>query len=112
MDLQKQAQIIDSIHDTLNDLIGQRVKVRENQGRSRIVECEGTLTQVHPRLFVMDVARKRGVSDRKSFQYADILTGIVTLSQNGEPIFDKFIEEEEPQEFDFENLELGEKMLF
>ena len=39
MDLQKQAQIIDSIHDTLNDLIGQRVKVRENQGRSRIVEC-------------------------------------------------------------------------
>ena len=49
MDLQKQALIIDSIHDTLNALVGQRLGVRENMGRSKIVEGEGTLTQVHPR---------------------------------------------------------------
>ena len=95
MDLQKQAKIIDSIHDTLSDLIGQRLGVRENLGRSKIVEDEGTLTQVHPRLFIMEIDRKRGRTARKSFQYADILTGMVKLSQNGEPIFGQFVTEDE-----------------
>ena len=59
MDLAKQAQIVDSIHDTLHDFVGQRLKVRANMGRSKIVESEGTLMQVHPQLFIMEVDRKR-----------------------------------------------------
>ena len=91
MDLQKQALIIDSIHDTLNTLVGQRLSVRENMGRSKIVEGEGILTQVHPRLFIMEIDRKRGRTARKSFQFADVLTGMVKLSQNGQPIFGTFV---------------------
>ena len=53
MDLAKQAKIVDGIHDTLNDFVGQRLKVRANMGRSKIVESEGVLTQVHPQLFIM-----------------------------------------------------------
>ena len=34
MDLAKQAKIVDGIHDTLNDFVGQRLKVRANMGRS------------------------------------------------------------------------------
>ena len=60
MDLAKQAKIVDSIHDTLHDFVGQRLKVRANMGRSKIVENEGVLTQVHPQLFIMEVDRKRG----------------------------------------------------
>ena len=93
MDLAKQAQIVDSIHDTLNDFVGTRLKVRANMGRSKIVESEGVLTQVHPRLFIMEVDRKRGRTARQSYQYADVLTGTVELSQDGEPIFTSFIEE-------------------
>ena len=63
MDLAKQAKIVDSIHDTLHDFVGQRLKVRANMGRSKIVESEG------------------------------VLTGMVELSQNGEPLFEPFIEE-------------------
>ena len=59
MDLAKQAKIVDGIHDTLNDFVGQRLKVRANMGRSKIVESEGVLTQVHPQLFIMEVDRKR-----------------------------------------------------
>ena len=55
MDLAKQAKIVDGIHDTLNDFVGQRLKVRANMGRSKIVESEGVLTQVHPQLFIMEV---------------------------------------------------------
>ena len=93
MDLAKQARIIDSIHDTLKDFVGQRLKVRANMGRSKIVESEGVLMQVHPQLFIMEVDRKRGRTARQSYQYVDVLTGTVELSQNGEPLFGSFIEE-------------------
>ena len=91
MDLAKQAKIVDSIHDTLNDFVGQRLKVRANMGRSKIVECEGVLTQVHPQLFIMEVDRKRGRKARQSYQYVDVLTGMVELSQDGEPLFAPFV---------------------
>ncbi len=93
MDLAKQAKIVDSIHDTLDDFVGQRLRVRANMGRSKIVESEGVLTQVHPRLFVMEVDRKRGRKARQSYQYVDVLTGTVELSLNGEPLFAPFVEE-------------------
>lgn len=95
MDLAQQAGIVNSIHDTLHDFIGQRLKVRANMGRSKIIESEGVLTQVHPRLFIMELDRKRGRTARQSYQYADVLTGMVELSQNGEPIFEPFIIEPE-----------------
>ncbi len=97
MDLQKQAKIVDSIHDTLNDFVGSRIKVRANMGRSKIVESEGVLTQVHPRLFIMEVERKRGRKARQSYQYADVLTGMVELSRDGEPLFGSFIDESQPE---------------
>ena len=70
--------------------MGQRLKVRANMGRSKIVESEGVLTQVHPQLFIMEVDRKRGRTARQSYQYVDVLTGMVELSQNGEPLFEPF----------------------
>ena len=93
MDLAKQAKIVDGIHDTLNDFVGQRLKVRANMGRSKIVESEGVLTQVHPQLFIMEVDRKRGRTARQSYQYVDVLTGMVELSLNGEHLFAPFVDE-------------------
>ena len=95
MDLAQQAQLVDSIHDTLDGFVGQRLRVRANMGRSKIIESEGVLTQVHPRLFIMEMDRKRGRTARQSYQYVDVLTGTVELSQNGEPLFEPFIIEPE-----------------
>ncbi len=91
MDLAQQARLIDSIHDTLDDFVGQQIRVRANMGRSKIVESTGTLTQVHPRLFIMEMDRKRGRTARQSYQYVDVLTGTVELSHGGEPIFEPFV---------------------
>ena len=100
MDLEKQAQIIDSIHDTLSDFVGQKLRIKANMGRSKIVESEGVLMQVHPQLFIMEVQRKRGAKARQSYQYVDVLTGTVELSQNGEMLFEPFIDEiEESEEY-------------
>lgn len=95
MDLAQQAKLIDFIHDTLEGYLDQKLRVRANMGRSKIVESDGTLTQVHPRLFIMEMDRKRGRTARQSYQYVDVLTGTVELSQNGEPIFEPFVIEPE-----------------
>ena len=97
MDLAQQAKLVDSIHDTLADFVGQRLRVKANMGRSKIIESEGTLTQVHPRLFIMEIDRKRGRTARQSYQYVDVLTGTVELSQNGEPLFEPFVIEPETE---------------
>lgn len=95
MDIEQQAKIIDIIHDTLAEHVGERLRVRANMGRSKIVESEGTLTQVHPQLFILEVDRKRGRTSRQSYQYVDVLTGMVELSQGGSPLFDSFFEDED-----------------
>ena len=87
----------DEIKDRLRDLEGQRVKVRANMGRSRIVERAGTLVHVHPSLFVVEVEERRGRTARQSYQYVDILTGTVELFDidSGERLFDYVAEEQQ-----------------
>ena len=100
MELEQQANIVNSIHDTLDTFVGQRLRVRANMGRSKIIENEGTLVQVHPQLFIMEVDYKRGRKARQSYQYVDVLTGTGELSQNGESLFDPLLEalNEKPEE--------------
>lgn len=93
MDLARQATVVDQIRETLEQLVGQRLHVRANMGRSKIMESEGTLTQVHPQLFIMEVDRKRGRTVRQSYQYVDVLTGMVELSREGESLFQALIDE-------------------
>ena len=88
---------VDEIKDRLRDREGQRVMVRANMGRSRIVERAGTLVHVHPSLFVVEVEERRGRTARQSYQYVDILTGTVELFDidSGERLFDYVAEEQQ-----------------
>ena len=88
---------VDEIKDRLRDLEGQRIKVRANMGRSRIVERAGTLVHVHPSLVVVEVEERRGRTARQSYQYVDILTGTVELFDidSGERLFDYVAEEQQ-----------------
>ncbi len=94
MELAQQAALVNKIHDTLVTCTGKRLKVKANMGRSRIIECEGVLTQAHPQLFIMEVERKRGRIARQSYQYVDILTGTVELThiESDEPLFPALVE--------------------
>ncbi len=94
MDLANQAAVVTRIHDTLANQTGKRLKVKANMGRSKIIECEGVLTQAHPQLFIMEVERKRGRITRQSYQYVDILTGTVELMhvESDEPLFPVLVE--------------------
>ena len=77
---------VDDIHEKLTDMVGDRVKVKANMGRTRVVERMGT---VNPAVFIVEVDERRGRKSRQSYQYIDVLTGQVELfdPESGEHIF-------------------------
>ena len=77
---------VDDIHEKLTDMVGDRVKVKANMGRTRVVERMGTIKSVHP---AVEVDERRGRKSRQSYQYIDVLTGQVELfdPESGEHIF-------------------------
>ena len=80
---------VEDIHEKLTSMIGQRVKVRANMGRTRVVERMGTIKTVHPAVFIVEVDERRGRKSRQSYQYVDVLMGTVELfdPESGEHLF-------------------------
>ena len=89
MDVIRQAEVVGRIKTDLESLMGSRMKLRANMGRSKIMERECVLQETHPSLFVLTVQEKRERTARVSYSYVDILTGSVELSHpdSGESLF-------------------------
>ena len=92
MEQNKQVKMIEEIRTKLTGLVGTRVHVRFNMGRSKVTERDGILAQAHPQLFIVEVEERRGRKARQSYQYVDILTETVELSDpvTGERLFEPF----------------------
>lgn len=77
------------IQEKLASLVGERIKVKANMGRTRVIERMGAIKTVHPAVFTVEVEERRGRKSRQSYQYVDVLTGTVELfnPQTGEHIF-------------------------
>ena len=80
---------VDEIKDKLAQMVGERVKVKANMGRTRVIERMGTVKTVHPAVFIVEVNERRGRTSRQSYQYVDVLAGTVELfdPESGEHIF-------------------------
>ena len=89
MEMQRQVEVVSRIRTDLENMMGTRMRLRANMGRSKIVEREGVLEQTHPSLFVVKVEEKRERTARVSYSYVDILTGTVELThpESGENVF-------------------------
>jgi uncharacterized protein Veg len=89
MDMLRQVEVVSRIRTDLENMMGTRMRLRANMGRSKIVEREGVLEQTHPSLFVVKVEEKRERTARVSYSYVDILTGTVELThpESGENVF-------------------------
>lgn len=80
MAVNPQPDVVDKIKSDLRSLVGNKLKLRANMGRCKIIEREGILEETHPNLFVVNVHEKRGRNRRISYSYADVLTKTVELS--------------------------------
>ena len=85
---------IDAIREEISSLTGSKVFVKANLGRSRIIERTGELIESHPSLFVVEVEEGRGRKARQSYQYVDVLTNTVELSnpETGESLLESLRE--------------------
>ncbi len=81
---------VEDIHAKLADMLGARVRVKANMGRTRVIEKNGEVKSVHPAVFIVEVDERRGRKSRQSYQYIDVLTGQVELfdPETGEHIFE------------------------
>jgi len=73
----KQKVSIDSIRMKLDSHLGERIKVRANEGRKRISIKEGVLENTYPSIFVirLDDESRRAVT----WSYIDVLTDSVEI---------------------------------
>ena len=60
-------------------LKGRRVALKLNKGRNRIQRCKGVVVEVHPNVFVVEVAGE--IFDRISCSYVDMICGEVALTE-------------------------------
>ncbi len=76
------------IKHELSEYLGKQLKLSTVKSRGVLWECEGTLEEIYPNLFVLDV--EENDEPRKiSYSYADILTKTIKLvcCDTGESVF-------------------------
>ena len=66
---------IEKIKKDINNNVGNDVKVIHNEGRNKIYEYNGRITEVYNNIFIVDTD-----DSKKSFSYRDILTNNVKIS--------------------------------
>jgi uncharacterized protein Veg len=75
--------VLSGIREALDGFVGQRVLVKANRGRRKVVEREGTLERTYANHFVILLDEDKQYR-RISYSYADLLTDIVELSLCGQ----------------------------
>ena len=75
------------IRRSLEAHVGQKILLRANGGRRKMVERSGVLEETYPSVFIVKLVQKQNAFKRVSYSYADILTDAVQVSvcdDNGE----------------------------
>lgn len=75
--------LLAQIRQDLERYVGQRVVIKANKGRRRIVVREGTLERTYPSLFVVNLGPEQQ-NRRVSYTYSDVLTETVELTFLGD----------------------------
>lgn len=71
---------INSIKDTLAELVGENIIVTVEAGRRKTTIHEGKLADTYPSLFIVDLDDEGSESyERVSFSYADVLTDSIEV---------------------------------
>ncbi|MDX9872702.1 MAG: Veg family protein [Clostridia bacterium] len=72
-------KVLNTIKQDLEPFIGDKIRLRANRGRKKVIEKTGVLESTYPNIFVIRLDEKQ-IERRVSFSYADILTDSVQLT--------------------------------
>lgn len=71
-------KVLEGIKKDLDSFVGQRVTLKANRGRRKILQREGILESTYPNIFVIKIEGEHSPR-RVSYSYADILTETVEI---------------------------------
>jgi len=77
-------EVLATIREDLEARVGQKIKLRANRGRKKILERTGILEKTYPNIFVILLEETKSPERRISFSYTDVLTNTVELMVEGE----------------------------
>ncbi len=84
------SSVLGTIKKNLENHLGEKIRLKANKGRKKVVEREGVLEQTYPSIFVVKFNESDSSERRVSYSYADLLTESVELVVFGEKGESKF----------------------
>lgn len=73
-------KVLAEIKQDLDSFVGNRIRVKANRGRNKVVERVGILERTYPNIFVVRLDDEKKTSERRvSYSYSDVLTETVEL---------------------------------
>ena len=79
---------LDQIRKNITGYIGQKVTLKADKGRKKVMVKEGVLENTYPSIFVVKIEGEFDADRRICYSYSDVLTSIVelTFSTQQDPI--------------------------
>jgi len=71
--------ILADIKKDLDTYVGEKIRLKANKGRKKILEREGVLESTYPNIFIVKIEEADQSERRVSYSYADLLTEAVEL---------------------------------
>jgi uncharacterized protein Veg len=71
--------ILADIKKDLESYVGEKIRLKANRGRKKILEREGVLESTYPNIFIIKLDEADNGERRVSYSYADLLTEAVEL---------------------------------
>lgn len=72
-------EVLSAIKSDIEEHIGEKVLLKANSGRRKVIVREGVLEKTYPNIFVIKVEGTDNTSRMLSYSYSDILTQTVQL---------------------------------
>jgi len=68
------------VRNDISKIIGSKVKLETNKGRQKSIISRGTVTNVYPSIFTVQLSEGPDTSRKLSFSYTDVLTNTVEIT--------------------------------
>lgn len=75
----KGKDVLDAIKKDIDGHVGEKVLLRANSGRRRVIVKEGVLEGTYPNIFVIRIQGNDSIARTISYSYSDILTRTVQI---------------------------------
>jgi len=72
-------KVLAEIKQDLEGYVGNKIRLKANRGRKKVMERVGVLEKTYPNIFVIKLDEKQSIR-RISFSYTDVLTETVELT--------------------------------